>query len=234
MSRFFRVSLRTIDVEAARTFYTRILGDVPPIFQLHERARAQGAPPHWLGLLDVDDVDRAVETFVAHGAAPLGPKWGDADGLEAANVRDPGGAVVSLATPPANARGAALATPEPEVAWYLLHTSNLDAVKAVYAKVAGWEFSAPFELGAHGTFHPFAWQAGGATVGAMCDIRARPGVHPHWLFHFRVEALDAALEAVKTSGGVAVGPFDVPGGDRVAVCDDPQGAAFALYERAAK
>ncbi len=234
MSRFFRVSLRTLDVEAAHDFYARILGGVPSISRPHERALANGARPHWLGLLDVDDVDRAVESFVAHGATPLGPKWSDTDGLDAANVRDPGGAIVSLARPPASARGENLAVPEPEVAWYQLHTSNLAAVKELYAQVAGWEFSAPFELGEHGTFHPFAWQAGGATVGAVCDIRARPQVHPHWLFYFRVDALASAMEAVKSAGGVVLGPFNAPGGDRVAVCDDPQGAAFALYERAAK
>ena len=232
MSRFFRVSLRTLDVEAARDFYGRILGDVPRISRLHEQAVARGARPHWLGLLDVDDVDRAVEAFVARGGAPLGPRWSDADGLDAANVRDPGGAVVSLAKPPPSARGERLAVPEPEVAWHLLHTSNLAAVKEAYAQVAGWEFSAPFEAGEHGTFHPFAWQAGGTVVGAACDITARPSVHPHWLFHFRVDALDPAMAAVKSAGGTVFGPFVVPRGDRVAVCDDLQGAAFALYESA--
>jgi hypothetical protein len=52
-----------------------------------------------------------------------------------------------------------------------------------------------------------AQQPGGPSVGLMADIGGRPGVHPAWLFHFRVTALDPA------------------------VCDDPQGAAFALRER---
>ena len=226
MSHFFRVTLRTLDVDAARAFYTDLLGATPRIVRLHERALAQGAPPHWLGLLDVADLDRAVETFVAHGATPLGPRWSDADGLEAANVRDPGGAVVALAKPPV-----AVGEPEPEIAWYLLHTTNLDAVREAYARVCGWRFAAPFELGEHGTFHPFAWEASEARVGAVADIRARPGVHPHWLFHFRVGALDRAMATVQAAGGKVFGPFVIPGGGRVAVCDDPQGAAFALYER---
>ena len=63
----------------------------------------------------------------------------------------------------------------------------------------------------------------------MMDIAGRPGVHPHWLFHFRVPALEPAMDAVRAGGGVVLPPVTLPGGARVAVCDDPQGAAFALH-----
>lgn len=52
-----------------------------------------------------------------------------------------------------------------------------------------------------------------------------------WLFLFRIDALDAAIAKVGAAGGKVIGPFLLPGGDRIAVCDDPQGAAFGLYER---
>jgi predicted enzyme related to lactoylglutathione lyase len=36
---------------------------------------------------------------------------------------------------------------------------------------------------------------------------------------------------VKAGGGqVLNGPMDIPGGDRIAQCLDPQGAAFALHQ----
>jgi predicted enzyme related to lactoylglutathione lyase len=57
----------------------------------------------------------------------------------------------------------------------------------------------------------------------MSDIAGRPGVHPHWLFHFRVPVLDAALDVVRAQGGLVIGPFRAPSGERIAVCDDPQG-----------
>ena len=66
----------------------------------------------------------------------------------------------------------------------------------------------------------------------MSDIAGRPGVHPAWLFHFRVAAFEPALGAVRAGGGVVFGSFVLPGGARSAVCDDPQGAAFALLEAA--
>ena len=64
----------------------------------------------------------------------------------------------------------------------------------------------------------------------MADIAGRPGVHPHWLFHFRVAALEPALAAVRAAGGLVLDPLTLPNGARIAVCDDAQGAAFALQE----
>jgi hypothetical protein len=57
---FCRYVLRTTDVEAGRRFYAQAIGlEVPPggtagasaleAWPLHERARAAGAPSHWLG-----------------------------------------------------------------------------------------------------------------------------------------------------------------------------------------
>jgi predicted enzyme related to lactoylglutathione lyase len=48
-----------------------------------------------------------------------------------------------------------------------------------------------------------------------------------------VPNVDEATERVKALGGqVLNGPMDVPGGDRIAQCMDPQGAAFAVHSRA--
>jgi len=44
-----------------------------------------------------------------------------------------------------------------------------------------------------------------------------------------VEALDAAIERVNAGGGkVIMGPHQVPGGQWIAQCLDPQGAMFAM------
>ncbi len=195
--------------------------------QLHEQAVARGARPHWLGCLHVEDVDRATAAFVARGATRLGPKWEDPEGLEAATVRDPGGAVLALAKPPPHGR-AGEERGAPEVVWNLLHTADVARARANYGELFGWVFEQPLDLGRLGVFHPFAWERGGAAVGSMSDIAARPGVHPHWLFHFRVAALEPALEAVASAHGVIVEQVTLPGGARIAICDDPQGAAFAL------
>ncbi len=53
---------------------------------------------------------------------------------------------------------------------------------------------------------------------------------PNWLFYIHVADISAAMEKVKELGGqVLNGPMEVPGGDFVAQCMDPQGAAFAIH-----
>ena len=231
MASFFHYTLRTTDVPQARAFYAAVLAEgEPDIVPLHEQALARGARPHWLGFIEVAEVDPAAAAFVARGATLLGPKWVNPRGLEAAVMRDPGGAIVALGR-------ARVASPEPasaplpEVIWHQLSTVAVGSAKANYGALVGWEFKEPFELAGVGPLHPFAWQPGGPVVGSMSDIAQRPGVHTHWLFHVRVPSLERALQAVRAGGGVALPVMTLPNGDRVVACDDAQGAAFALFER---
>jgi predicted enzyme related to lactoylglutathione lyase len=234
MTPFFQLTLRTTDVDAARAFYATFL-DGPPlhIVQLHEQALARGARPHWLGYLQVDHVDRAAALFAERGATPLGPKWVNPEGLEAAVMRDPGGAIVALARPPsaANEQGRPSGGDfGPQVAWCSLNTADVERARANYGELFGWEFAQPIDAGNLGVFYPFAHAKGAPVVGSMSDISARPAVHPHWLFHFRVAAFARAVEAVRQAGGLVLGPFSLPDGAQIAVCDDPQGAAFAIRQ----
>jgi hypothetical protein len=61
---------------------------------------------------------------------------------------------------------------------------------------------------------------------------AGTAMNPHWMFNFRVDDIEAAVLAARASGGVVVDQLALPDGDRIAVCDDPQGAAFALRQPA--
>lgn len=224
-ARFCRYELRTTDVSAARRFYTDLLGRTCDIIQLPEQARARGARPHWLGHLGVDDVARAVQAFVERGATQLGPTL-SIDGRDLAIVRDPGGAVVGLATPSS--------ATAPDIVWHGLNTDDLPRATAAYCEVFGWRMTERLDLGPHGVFHQFTWNTDGPSVGSFAAIAGRPGVHPHWLFHFRVAELDLALAHVRAAGGLVAGTFTLPDGDVLAVCDDPQGAAFALRQSAPK
>jgi predicted enzyme related to lactoylglutathione lyase len=226
---FFHVTLRTLDVAAARDFYASVLGvdgaglDVVP---LHEAAIARGARPHWLCFLDVGDVEPAAAAFVQRGATLMGPRWVNPQGLEAAMMRDPGGALLALAKPPPQPRpgGSGL-----EVVRYVLHTPDVETAKRTYAGQFGWRFEAPVEVAGF-VMHPFAWQRIGPVVGALSDIASRHDVHPHWLLQLRVAAVQPAVRAVKAAGGLVASEFTLPTGERLAICEDPQGAAFALAE----
>ena len=54
-----------------------------------------------------------------------------------------------------------------------------------------------------------------------------------WLYYVSIGDLDASVKKVRQDGGkILVEPMEVPGGSRIAVGVDPQGAAFGLHERA--
>ena len=54
----------------------------------------------------------------------------------------------------------------------------------------------------------------------------------NWVSYALVPNADAATEQAKKLGAqVLNGPMEVPGGDRIAVCLDPQGVAFAVHSR---
>ncbi len=223
MISFDHIRLRTSDIAAARTFYKTILGqDDLEITKLPAEAVARGAPAHWLGHLGVEDVEAVASKFIARGAVRLGLPPTPETGGEVTVLRDPGGAVIGLVK-----RSALLRT---QAVWHHLNTH--DAAQAItnYSEILGWQPTKRFDLGRGIEIQEFAGDADGESIGSIADIAGRPGVHPHWLFHFRVPALEPALAEIRAAGGLVIDAISLPGGNRVAVCDDPQGAAFALRE----
>ena len=64
----------------------------------------------------------------------------------------------------------------------------------------------------------------------MAASSEQPGPPASWLLYVTVPDVHAKIEQVTALGGqVLNGPMEVPGGDFVAQCMDPQGAAFALH-----
>lgn len=230
---FCRYVLRTTDVDAGRRFYAESIGlEVPQggtseasaleAWPLHERARAAGAPAHWLGQLAVRDVDAAVARLVELGGERLGPTVRAGDGAPFATLRDPSGAVVSVRAPSESP------TDHP-VRWHQLHTRDVERAWAGYSELFGWAhrqtLDAPDLVGGH---RLFAWSEGGEPVGSMGNTARWPGVHPHWLFHLPVDDIEASVARVRALGGTATDPIALPSGLSLSACEDPQGAAFGL------
>ncbi|MBZ4419407.1 VOC family protein [Myxococcus sp. RHSTA-1-4] len=241
---FVSYDLRTPDLEAAQAFYTGLLGwqvqrsgesrvflagtqRVGELMALPERARAQGAPAHWLGHIGVEDVDAAARRFVALGGQMLGPVQQPAPGQRVSIFKDAQGAVFAMSS---GREGAGLDV----VAWHELNTTDREHAWASYSGLFGWRATGALELGPQvGTYQMFTWDGAGRDVGAMVNTARLPSIHTHWLFYLTVEDLDATLVKLRALGGrVLNGPMQVPGGDRVAQCEDPQGAAFALRQAA--
>jgi predicted enzyme related to lactoylglutathione lyase len=219
-------------VDAARVFYTELLnlsfGDEGPshleVWPLHEQARARGAPAHWLGHIGVADLDAMIQRLVELGSERLGPTVHTSKGTAFAALRDPGGAVVGVRAGTEQVQSA-------PVVWHQLHTRDLDASWAVYSALFGWAQTGTAQVedpvGGH---RMFAWDASGEIVGSMANTARWAGVHTHWLFYFPVTDINASLAKVRARGGKALAPVQLPNGDWLAPCDDPQGAAFGVLQ----
>jgi predicted enzyme related to lactoylglutathione lyase len=249
LDRFCWYELRTTNPDAARAFYAEVAGwraeptgassvfragelRVGGLVELPERARALGAPPHWLGQLGVHDLDASVQRWIERGGQALGPAQQAADGRRVAVVRDPQGAVLALCSR-GDAWGQGDAWSREGVAWHELHTTDHAQAWSVYAELFGWKATEALHLGPEmGPYQMFSWAGADRSVGAMASTARAPHIHTHWLFYLTVADLDASLARVRSLGGTVVnGPMQVRGGDRVAQCEDPQGAAFALLQR---
>jgi len=226
MTKFYRFELRTTDADAARAFYARLFGhERAVVWPLHEQALARGAVPHWLGHLGVADPERVAADFIARGATRLGPARATVEGGSALVLRDPGGALLALSTPPVLERS------ELDVAWHVLNTRDAALATANYHELFGWETRENAQLSSLGAFREFAWHPALPSAGVIADIAGRPHVHPQWLFVFEVAALELALSATRAAGGLVLDPVQLPRGEQLFVCNDPQGAAFALRKR---
>jgi len=229
--RFSGYELRTKDVAAGRAFYTGLFGDEfwdvgVSVVRLPEQAAARGAPSHWLGLIDTADVEDTAGRIVALGGQRLGPTRQHDDGSRSAALRDPFGTVVGVGSNfPANASS--------PVAWHLLHTMDHERAFALYADLFGWQATGQVDFGpALGSHQMFAWKDSTDTAGSVANSALMQHVHTHWQFYFSVPNIHDALARATALGAQVLAPVTAPGGATFAACDDPQGAAFGLFQPA--
>ncbi|HEX9671617.1 MAG TPA: VOC family protein, partial [Thermoanaerobaculia bacterium] len=117
-----------------------------------------------------------------------------------------------------------------QVSWHELATTDGAAAWEFYSALFGWQKTDSFDMGGGWMYDMFGY--GGASKGAVYTKPAEMPGPPAWIYYVRVEDLDGKIEKVKEHGGsVLTGPMEVPGGDRIAICTDPQGAVFAMHER---
>lgn len=248
---FIWYELMTDDVDGAARFYEKVVGwkvqggaaksvgghdyriigrddggSAGGILQLSADMVAHDAKPTWLGYIYTPDVDAAAAAIKADGGrVHMGPV--DLPVGRIAMVSDPTGAsfYIMKPIPPA---GKPEATSDvfdrkaaQRVTWNELSTTDLERAKAFYAKHFGFKFEREMDMGKGG---PYCFiEHAGQDIGAMMR-RPEPGAS-RWSFAFRTKGtIGAAKRAVEQSGGtVIVPPHEVPGGDFIVICDDPQG-----------
>ena len=255
--RFYWFDLMAKDPQGAIDFYTQVVGwstgkwdgpggnpdytmwmlgeeGVGGVMTLPKEAAEMGAPQHWMGFVVVPDVDATAAAFTEAGGQVFMPPM-DMPGVgRIGGAFDPWGAGIGLYCPEGDVDGEVPAPTPGRVSWCeLMSAGGHEAALAFYGKVFGWEASDQMDMGEEmgGIYQMYRKPGMQWSLGGMMN---KPDNMPvsAWLYYFLVEDLDSALNRVRELGGQVVnGPMEVPDGDRVAQCMDPQGGMFALHAR---
>jgi predicted enzyme related to lactoylglutathione lyase len=186
------------------------------------------APPHWLAYTTVPDCAASTKQAQGLGAKLLTGPMDIPQVGKFSVLTDPWGAEFAIFMPandmPRNA--------EPQVgefSWHELTTSDVEGASRFYGEIFGWEKTSAMDMGPDGVYQMFG--LGGAPMGGF--YRKPPQLPANaWLHYVRVAKLDTALDAAKDRGAtITTPPLEVPGGDWVAIGNDPAGARFALHQK---
>ena len=243
--------LLTTDMKAAERFYTAVVGwtvtpfeGAPEPYDLWTRAggeRVGGVmkipqginfPPHWEMYVGVDKLDDAIAHIERLGGRALGPLIDVPNVGRMRTMLDPQGAVFAIyqpTSPPPHGET------EPQAgngSWHELATTDAEAALKFYTELFGWTPTEALDMGPMGKYHMF--KRSFPLGGMMNKPPEMAQVPPNWGLYFRVDDITAATDRVKANGGqILNGPMEVPGGDMIVNCMDPQGAAFSLHARKA-
>lgn len=243
---FIWYELLTSDPDAAAAFYGAVVGwkgreleaayggyrifssehgDVAGYMETPAEAAAAGMRPAWLGYVAVEDVDAKTREIVeAGGSVHMGP-------MDIPNVGR-----FALAADPQGGRfyimkgmseGTSQSFDQAKAGhgnWNELATSDQAGAFAFYGRLFGWTKGDSMPMGEMGEYQ-FIIHAGQTIGGVMKRPEGGPPVG--WCFYFGVGDIEAAAKAVTDGGGAVMhGPAEVPGGARIIVAQDPQGAIF--------
>jgi predicted enzyme related to lactoylglutathione lyase len=115
--------------------------------------------------------------------------------------------------------------------WVELGTTDQNAAKKFYGSLFGWE-AHDLPMGPSGSYTFFKLHGRDAGAGYTLNQEMLDHhVPPHWMIYIAVDDADAKAVDVKSAGGtVQKGPFDVFDVGRMAVCHDPTGAYFCIWQ----
>jgi predicted enzyme related to lactoylglutathione lyase len=113
-----------------------------------------------------------------------------------------------------------------EFCWTNMLTPQPAEAREFFGRILGWTYFEIPGLG-HGV------RVGGRDVGGIFDLEGPntpPGTKPHIGGLLKVASADATCEQVASLGGKAKPAFDIRDQGRMAVCTDPNGAEFDVWE----
>lgn len=112
--------------------------------------------------------------------------------------------------------------------WVDVTAPDPEAATRFYGHVFGWQFEDRTPAGA-GAY--LVAQLDGHDVAGVGSLAGGSALTPAWSTYVAVvDAVDVARRVREAGGAVLAGPLDVPGAGRMAVCADPAGAVFDLWQ----
>jgi uncharacterized protein len=249
LGRLLWYELLTSDMKAAEQFYKAVVGwsvapfegspepydmwirpDGVPMGGVMKLPEGMNVPPHWGMYVGVPNLEEAVARIEGLGGSWMSPVIDVPTVGRMRTMKDPQGAMFSIyepASPPKNPEG------EPQigdVSWHELYTTDAEAALTFYQTMFGWQPTESMDMGEMGKYHMFGRLF---PMGGMMNKPPQMAqVPPSWSMYMRVDDVQAAGDRVKANGGqVTNGPMEVPGGDWIVNCMDPQGAAFSLHHK---
>lgn len=243
LGRFSWHELMTTDPDAARGFYTKITGWGTSMWEDGEKPYemwmngempvgglmelpSPDVPPCWLAYISTPGLDETLGKVRDLGGAVHGEMAVPEVGRFAV-IADPQGGVIAILEPEGETPGHDGPPELGRFSWHELATTDADAAWAFYSEVFGWTEAGRMDMGDMGFYRSFG--RGAHPLGGIFNGPPEmPAVG--WLLYVRVPDVHAAARTVVELGGrILTGPMEVPGGDLVAHCMDPQGIAFAVH-----
>ncbi|HLH38727.1 MAG TPA: VOC family protein [Bryobacteraceae bacterium] len=248
---FCLVELATSDQDAAKRFYSQLFswsvvdypmgpGGVYTMFQIGGRDAAsaytmqkemQGIPPHWDLYISVENADAAANRAKDLGGQAMVAPFDVMQYGRMAVLRDPTGAVFCV-WQPKQSIGIGVAGAPGTLCWADLNSPDPPRAKQFYESLFGWKVTTG-ENDSSGYLHI---QNGKEFIGGMPPKEHQPPhAPPHWLPYFLVENVDSSVKTAESLGGkTLMPPADIPNTGRFAILADPQDAAFAIFQAAAR
>lgn len=193
-----------------------------------------GARSAWTIYFKVNDVETAVrDAENAGGTVRTAPMDVGEEG-RLAQLADPLGGRFAL-WQPGRLEGLGVTDKAGSLCWIELYTTDSAASKRFYGELFGWETQDVELSGGSGTYSMIGPSGAdrehmmGGIMELPAENLAAAGGRPYWHPVFEVADCDATVTRVTGNGGsVVMGPEDVAGVGRLAVCIDPAGVDFVV------
>ena len=241
---FCWVDLSTSDADGAKAFYGELFGwefedsEIPGggVYTMcHVQGDAVAAivqqderPGHWNNYVTVMSADESAAKAKQLGANVFEEPFDVMEAGRMAVFADPSGAVLCVWQPREHI-GAQRVNDPGCLTWNELQSRDPETAGTFYGGLFGWEMEPIEESGklAYVTIE----NADSMNGGIIPMTEQHGDTPPHWLPYFTVLSCDEAVVRVRELGSEAlVGPLDIGTGSLISVVQDPQGAAFALFE----